>query len=190
MKSNATVPALFHCRSFGCETALSMMQYIPVHFARGKMLNDTERTDHAQAFEPQQWSRNHPPTFCPLLVKTCFMQLREPEFAFIVFVCLDSLTCSLLLTLIFLFLSLSPLSSACDCVSPTFRVSPLMCCCSLALPNWHVRTLARMESSGSRECVVLLLLFPFTYFFYLPPPALSFVLSVVPITLHMWPLSA
>lgn len=66
---------------------------------------------------------------------------------------------------------ISPLSSPCDCdcVSPTFRVSPLMCCCSLALLNWHVRTFARVESQPKRTAAEIVVCYFFKISFYLPP---------------------
>lgn len=69
-----------------------------------------------------------------------------------------------------IFTSLYSSACDCDCVSLTFRVSPLMCCCSLALLNSHVRTFARLESKPKRTAAEnVVCYYYFIVSFDLPP---------------------
>lgn len=102
-----------------------------------------------------------------------------PLIIFFWFVCFVSWTSSSLLTLLILWPS-SPLPlcsplvtvTVTVCLLPTFRVSPLMCCCSLALLNWHVRTFARVKSQLKWTAAENAVCYLFYFFFSTPHPPL------------------
>lgn len=115
----------------------------------------------------------------------CWWKNIECSFAsrtsyyFFWFVCFVSWTSSSLLTLLILWPS-SPLPlcsplvtvTVTVCLLPTFRVSPLMCCCSLALLNWHVRTFARVKSQLKWTAAENAVCYLFYFFFSTPHPPL------------------